>query len=95
MTDGGMRSTTQAFYSLVRSRMHALTNSTCRDASGVANTRADTPPLTCSDGAEDGIRTRDPHLDRVVVFVLLGTAGPPSAGPSAQFPARPLNPALE
>jgi len=27
-------------------------------------------------GAEDGIRTRDPHLGKVVIFVRLGVAGP-------------------
>ena len=26
------------------------------------------PPLTCSDGAEDGIRTRDPHLGKVMRY---------------------------
>jgi hypothetical protein len=30
--------------------------------------------LTCSDGAEDGIRTRDPHLGKVRVFVSLSPA---------------------
>jgi hypothetical protein len=29
-----------------------------------------TPPLTCRFGAEDGIRTRDPNLGKVAVFVL-------------------------
>ena len=28
-------------------------------------------PLTCYDGAEDGIRTRDPHLGKVVFFVAM------------------------
>ena len=40
-------------------------------ASGVAKL-----PLTCYDGAEDGIRTRDPHLGKVVGFVPLGLTGP-------------------
>ena len=38
-----------------------------------------TPPLTCCNGAEDGIRTHDPHLGMVRGFVLLGPAGPRSA----------------
>ncbi len=31
-------------------------------------------------GAEDGIRTRDPHLGKVRVFVRLGLVGPPTCG---------------
>jgi hypothetical protein len=31
--------------------------------------RVDKLPLTCYDGAEDGIRTRDPHLGKVFEFV--------------------------
>ena len=33
------------------------------------------PSLTSYDGAEDGIRTHDPHLGKVRVFVLLGPPG--------------------
>jgi hypothetical protein len=43
------------------------------------------------EGAEDGIRTRDPHLGKVVVFFLVGPASPqtcssvhPGSRPSAQ-----------
>ena len=31
--------------------------------------RVEKPPLSCYFGAEDGIRTRDPHLGKVIVFV--------------------------
>ena len=44
------------------------------------------------DGPEDGIRTRDPHLGKVMVFVSLGPANPlkcdaihPVSTPSMQF----------
>ena len=30
--------------------------------------RVEKPPLTCSNGAEDGIRTRDPHLGKVMRY---------------------------
>jgi hypothetical protein len=38
--------------------------------------RVETPLLNCYEGAEDGIRTLDPHLGKVVVFVGLGPPGP-------------------
>ena len=38
-------------------------------------------PLTCSDGAEDGIRTRDPHLGKVFEFVHGVLVTPPSWPP--------------
>ena len=50
------------------------------------------PPLTCYDGAEDGIRTRDFTLGKVVVFVFLCAARPPSAILSTQFLPRPPRP---
>jgi Transposase len=56
--------------------------------------RPDQNPKIRYFGAEDGIRTRDPHLGKVVVFVLLGLAAPLKCGsvhavssPSIQFSA--------
>jgi hypothetical protein len=37
-------------------------------------------PSTWCFGAEDGIRTRDPHLGKVMEFVCLGLAGPQRCG---------------
>jgi hypothetical protein len=49
----------------------------------------ETPALTCHSRAEDGIRTRDPHLGKVVNFVGWIRQVPCGAIPSTQFPARP------
>ena len=51
-------------------------------------TEVEKPPLTCYDGAEDGIRTRDPHLGKVIEFVY-GVLGCPLSwrpvyGPSTE-----------
>ena len=35
----------------------------------VSSVEVEKQPLTCFDGAEDGIRTRDPHLGKVCEFV--------------------------
>ena len=51
--------------------------------------RVEKPLLTCYDGAEDGIRTRDPHLGKVVISVSAVSATPCRAAPSIQFPLRP------
>jgi hypothetical protein len=37
-------------------------------------------PLTWYDGAEDGIRTRDPHLGKVVFFVSVVGPAPLACG---------------
>ena len=39
-----------------------------RRCPGPDHERSETPPLTCSDGAEDGIRTHDPHLGKVMRY---------------------------
>ena len=41
------------------------------------------------DRAEDGVRTRDPYLGKVRVFVLWISHIPSSGAPSTQFPIRP------
>jgi hypothetical protein len=43
-------------------------------------------------GAEDGIRTRDPHLGKVVEFLLGVGSGRLRSPASTQFPCHPPNP---
>jgi hypothetical protein len=61
---------------------------------GLTTREVEKPPLTWYDGAQDGIRTRDPHLGKVVVFVRFGLLDPltcgsvhPVSSPSNQFAA--------
>ena len=61
--------------------------------------RVEKSPLTWYDGAEDGIRTRDPHLGKVRVFVRLGPASPLKCGSvhpvsTSVHPVRPCSRAL-
>ena len=47
----------------------ALVRTIARSGGPSSPIRVEKPPLTCYNGAEDGIRTRDPHLGKVFEFV--------------------------
>ena len=64
-----------------RQNEHASKRPSRRLSDGLTTSEVEKLPLTWYVGAEDGIRTRDPHLGKVVFSVCWVGSSPPPGGP--------------